>query len=346
MNNNDGYTNLCDWTFNRANYINKWVHFSFNIDIQTEGTVNFYIDGVIQTKLSKVGNWILVYPTTIEDFVLFNIPTLTTQGFIGYIDDFRIYNKLLTTDEISRLIGEVERLPLIHYKFQNNLTDTSGNTTLSLDNGTIEYNQDITKNAEYSLKQNTGILTITNNNIIAGLNKFNLGFWINIYQDTNSNQVIMYKASSFLFMYSQPNKLLLKLGTLGNHEWSFNLSNYLNKWTYISLSCDLSTSSVKLYINGLLQTPSTVGGYLSTLPSNTNDLSLFCNSNSGGGFVKAYVNDFRFYDKDLSAEEIRTIMYNNTNLLLWYKFEDDFNDTTNKTIITTNTAILSPSPEH
>ena len=67
--------------------------------------------------------------------------------------------------------------------------------------------------------------------------------------------------------------------------------------------------------------------------------------NSGKRTVFLFINDFRFYDKVLSAEEIRTIMYNDTNLLLWYKFEEDFNDTTNKTEITTNTAVLSASPE-
>ena len=89
---------------------------SFTIKTQTplltEGTVNFYINGVIQTKLSKVGNWssFKVYPTSIEDFGLFNISTtITTKGVRRYLDDFRIYSRLLTTDEISRFIGSTKK---------------------------------------------------------------------------------------------------------------------------------------------------------------------------------------------------------------------------------------------
>ena len=341
----------------------KWTHFAWVLEkgqnqvsgtyTQYEATWTVYINGVKNNTLSTAPNgaWFPV-EKDLDKFYLANGITGTSnpnrlkKGLVGNLDDFRIYNKALTSDDVSRLIGEVQRLPLIHYKFQNNLTDSSRTTTLTKISGNFAYKTNITKNAEYSLRQNTGIFSITPRGIVNNLTNFTISFWANIYEDTGGYQVFYFKPNQILFMYNGSNSISLKLSTETEHLWAFNLSSYLNNWTYITLSCDLTVSSVKLYINGLLQTPTTVGGYSTELIPRGTDLSIFSNAyDFNNGLFKAFINDFRFYDKDLSAEEISTIMYNNSNLLLWYKFEEDFNDTTNKTEITTNTAVLSASPE-
>jgi hypothetical protein len=86
--------------------IDTWVHFGLTYD-QSTGIVNMYVNGIIQTP-DVVSNDVdgTVGIMTTPTMRLYGSAPGTDSRFLGSIDDFRIYPRALSTNEMTALVNE------------------------------------------------------------------------------------------------------------------------------------------------------------------------------------------------------------------------------------------------
>jgi hypothetical protein len=100
--------------------INTWYHV---VATYNAGSTTLYVDGVFRGTLAGT--------LAQNGFMLGNQGTANNNTFPGYIDDLRIYNRLLTTTEISALYNQTPFAPVLpsasglihHYPFDGALTN-------------------------------------------------------------------------------------------------------------------------------------------------------------------------------------------------------------------------------
>lgn len=110
--------------------LNAWHHLVFRISTTN---VKIYVDGVQSTSNN------LAAPFQVKANVGIVLGGSTT-GLKGFLKDFRIYNKALSTTEISTLYSglDIDRSNLIgEWKLQTDYLDTSGNGTNATNQGTF-----------------------------------------------------------------------------------------------------------------------------------------------------------------------------------------------------------------
>lgn len=75
---------------------NTWTHFAITFDGDTIGV---YFNGTLMTRTDVVNQ--TIRKTTLYPFMFFNRMTANDRDFNGTLDDFRIYNRVLSSDEIN-----------------------------------------------------------------------------------------------------------------------------------------------------------------------------------------------------------------------------------------------------
>jgi hypothetical protein len=81
----------------------KWHHIAYVYNQAVQGTVSFYVDGILDTTTTNSLAWSWVADLEIEIAASSNDPFWT--GFSGFLDDFRIYNRMLSAAEIADVVG-------------------------------------------------------------------------------------------------------------------------------------------------------------------------------------------------------------------------------------------------
>jgi hypothetical protein len=82
----------------------KWHHVAYVYDQTTKGFISFYIDGVLDGTHNNSQSWYWVPEEMIE---LGKSHDTYWSAYGGFLDDFRIYNRVLTASEIAGLAGVV-----------------------------------------------------------------------------------------------------------------------------------------------------------------------------------------------------------------------------------------------
>lgn len=111
---------------------NVWTHFTATFTSSTTG-LNFYIDGVSAGTPTTHTDTTLT-PTSIS-IAGNNVTSGTASFFEGLLRDLRVYNRVLSSSEITRVArGELITNGLVgHWKLNGNALDSSGNGN----NGTV-----------------------------------------------------------------------------------------------------------------------------------------------------------------------------------------------------------------
>ena len=88
---------------------NTWYHYLVNVNIASSTTFDIYINGVSKGTITIASNLSNLYNTTTP----FTFATIGTQNNLpvssalkkGYLNDMRLYNRVLTADEITSIAG-------------------------------------------------------------------------------------------------------------------------------------------------------------------------------------------------------------------------------------------------
>ena len=314
---------------------NTWYHAVITVSGGT--VVTLYINGVSAASVSTASS--IYYNNIMLGGAGIGSAGASSTPFAGYIDDFRVYNRVLSTTEITALynltsiptlnaiisasnpryplyntVQPITSTPAIHYPFQKDLNDYAtiggANTTLV---GTIQYVPGVNGGRALYLNNNVSITGPTNYVYIAspGLvntNSYTFSCWVNFAAfGYSGNGVTVYNISSGnTAVGGSPQLQLSATGIIG---YSFagivgassGVQASLNTWYFCTL-VSLSGTTLQLYVNG---------NYTSSLTGATT-------SYTGGIFIggysitqsvpfQGYIDDFRIYNRVLTATEIAAL---------------------------------------
>jgi hypothetical protein len=288
-----------------SNISGTWIHTVCTVT--SNGDTEFWINGVLEdTNTSNGLNWGSSGGT-------FEISE--TGRFTGQIDDFRIYNRTLSEDEINALYqmrsprrqtNELDKGLVGHWTMDD--ADTSGGMLYDSSaygnhatlNGDIVTGVSGKVGGAYTLDESNDYLTITNSSELENPDSFTLSTWINPNTVSGDN-LVAGKDQSY--------KLYLSNGTLDLYDG--NASSFAirgnetistNNWTHIVYTYD--SSELVGYINGVQDT---ITSYTANFGTGGKiaigaDPSSVSNQLFGGE-----IDDVMIYNRALSESEINRI---------------------------------------
>ena len=235
-----------------------------------------------------------------------------------------VYETQTTVTQYPVLPADSTNL-VAHYKFDGDLIDSSGNGNhITSSTGTIDYHTNIKKIGQSSLIGANEYIEITSLNVLTGVwsGAFTISFWL--YPTTSDKEYLVGgwdNASSGglrggWYITARNGNLEWEGLTGGNFLTIIGTDNNIvaNAWNHISISNNGTTFNIIL--NGIVKTLTT-SNTLDTPHTNLGDRHIgigrakrwggsgYDYDNNGG-----YYDDFRIYDKVLSAYEI-DILANN-----------------------------------
>ena len=309
---------------------NTWYH--IGISVTRAGAMTYYFNGV-------QGNT-YTFPTFVSTGILFgNAGIIGNEPFAGFIDDFRIYNRALSANEVTALysVATVQVAPamtiasglITRLTFDNVTTDSQGVLPAPTATGTTVYSS--------SSKSGTASLDVTGNTIggtmTVGLTyslasgsfslPLSMGFWFNVITPITSvaTQTLVCIGNNAgtgtpAFQFTIP-------GAAGG---TFYTSCSIGNITYISRSISILTANIwyycfmtvtnsylQLYIDGVLISSTPTGaGVLTDSVGAGSITQVRVGAQTGTSLrtpFKGYIDDVRIYNRELSPQEITGLYY-------------------------------------
>ena len=204
---------------------------------------------------------------------------------------------------------------IAHYKFEDDLTDSSSNSLdLEDGDGTVTFNPDgVDGKAGYF---NGGSYAYTEDIDIAETDNFTISFWIKPYSTPWSvNNEIVYQIDmtqwdSVMSTGTTTSGGRFQIDYSGNDELRFNATGTLikidldaNEWqhfVFTKVSQASYNHTLLYYKNGQFL------GYETQANTYWELLKIGMNRN-GGGYLKGFIDDFRIYNKPLTEDEIEEL---------------------------------------
>ena len=256
------------------------------------------------------------------------------------LEDFRIYNRALTSEEIGILsLGNEKYFSnnttsmMAWYKFDGDFTDSSGNgKDLTGGTGTSFVDNSVVGIKSISFPKLTG-QRLSSTVDLSNNTSFSISLWI--YRDTIGQTEYIVSTA-----YIATNYRHLSIGYYSNNVFRFaffgetldtpvTYTNDVNIWVHWTCTYNSTDRAKKIYRNGIL-----VGS--GTSPSATNfGANSFILGDRNGNLSSGKLDDVRVYNRAISAQEV-TELYettkkdftanDTTDMLAWYKFDGDFTD--------------------
>ncbi len=309
---------------------NKWYHVAVVWDRESD-TVNAYVNGVqtlAPTSIVSVGS--------IPKSSSFKIGRGEKGYLRGFVDDVRVYSRVLSATEIKQLYsqGSAKVASTIsrpaqtglssglvgHWTFDgknmiSNVADSSGSGNNGMMSGFTSTSSAVTAG---KVGQGLGFdgvndyVSIADHSSLEGMSSLTISAWVKaVNTGTGADQDILNKGDIGLVPYA-----LRVSGSTGKMNFYVaNSSAYANPvpisnsiipfgiWTHFVGTYDGSTA--KLYLNGQLQT--TTGSLTGNVNTNSSILAIGRQGPSSARYVSGSLDDVRVYNRALSASEVQQL---------------------------------------
>jgi len=246
----------------------------------------------------------------------------------GNLDDVRIYNRILSADEIKALTKTGTGGLIAHYK----LDETSGTTAADSSiynndaamNGGLDANNNRVDGPMNTALEFDGVndkINLTNPNLVLGTApKFSVMAWIKP-NEINNSEVFNWGSGSGKSPSIQFNSNALRFGITGSRidAAMTDMGIAENKWSHVTITYDGTTG--RIYGNGILVESDTLN--LTEIDDGTIEIG------GGPSYFNGAIDDVKIYDRLLSVDEVLAL-YNagdpppvpNDNLLAHWEFEE------------------------
>jgi len=280
-------------------------------------TVTLYVNGShIGTTNSTSGTFTSGILVIGDSFI-----TAYNRPFAGYIDDFRLYNRALTSAEIAYLAGNAV-YPSIqtfnqaaYFPFDGSLTDSSGNGVTLTPTGTMQYVTGVTGTQALYLANEANVTagsTAANyvrNTSFVFPTAFTVSCWLlrtlesTIYASmvfiTNSGSSVLINSISINF-----NSSTIGAGFQGgNTTPTYTIKN--NNW--YSCIITYNNGTLGFYINGTL-----IGTASGTLAQN--GFMFSGQSTTDPRAFAGYIDDFRIFNTALTQSQVSALYYGSAHI--------------------------------
>lgn len=298
---------------------NKWIHVVFtSVTTDTDSFHTLYIDGIKRST-----NTTKTLYTVGQDII---IGYVGAWRWDGYIDDYRIYDYAMNPSEVEYLytttVSHKNQIFYVSYD-QSNVYEYHNGTEDVTATGSGTYIQDpgskIGSHSGQYPYGTTGTLVPTWTGLTTAT-ELTFSFWI--FPKILTNYHVIFNTTGFasgttgigfeLFKDGSGN-LQFMIYTKVSSSFRFryvsltNADTYLNKWTHVGCTYTSSSTTSKIFINGVEQTLTASGTWsFSGVPSG-DDLRIGnYNGNSQYEF-NGSVDDFRVFSRALPGGEIQAL---------------------------------------
>jgi|GEM_PF-2397384 len=303
----------------------QWVHLGVTVD-RTGGVGHIYVNGTDSTASSSVNTGF----NTIAALTIGRMGTSYALG--GNLDDFRLYNRVLTSADFKQLIYLCGN-PVGKWCFNSSTAnDAPDGLPVALSTTGVTYNTADSAEgaASLSLDGTSGYATAPSTNLGNG---FAVAAWVKVTSGTSTLETIAANSNSGLNtagwrLYATgstnatPGRLILETGngTSGIQVQTANNTLPYDTWAHIAVMIDRTSGQALIYVNGVDQTPAGTArtDFITTGPIQfgrmADNLNLF----------KGSIDDIRIYPRLLTDTEIRVLAVG--KLLAYWGFDSTGND--------------------
>lgn len=301
-----------------------------------------YVDGALvgTTTATITGSYTMYWRVGYDN--IYNYPggsTATSYHFTGSLDDPRIYNRTLSSQEVSALYTQyAPGLKVAQggnglvgwWKFDGNAKDASpyaDNGTVS--GATLTADRKNAANSAYSFNGTSSYIQMPYNSVTRPTSAITVSAWIyttnnastaeqRIVSTTETGGYALYLTGSsgnqciaqqICFIIYQSSSTIQKVQA--NKSLLAN-----NAWTHIVVTYDASTGILSLFLNGSLTTTNSVGAvplfYTYSNPLCIGAEASATNCSSSTAYYSGSIDDVRVYNRVLSASDI-TGLYGSYN---------------------------------
>ena len=301
----NGQEILANYTFSK----NTWYHVACT---RNGNTIHMYVNG----SLIKTQTCTITSISSLNMCIGCRSGNASGTNVVGSAsmkyNDIRIYDECISDDEVYRL----SRGLVLHYPMTGGFTDisqvSSYSDNLEYDVSGHNYNgstTDITYVADSSTYNISSSFNGTSSKITA-ISPTNMvrsvAFWLYAPKTNSTVAFVDYKSQlGFGFGSSGP----IVVSCVTDYPYVYpNTAISANTWCHIALIRNGDRSSITLYINGVIQSASSV---TTCWTHETDTLMIGCRSASNPRYMSCKIADFRMYSMQLTQDDI-TKLYNFT----------------------------------
>ena len=305
--------------------LNEWHHISICFTgLNSSKSCDIYIDkSFIKTSDNFDANTFSASQNDTKLYIGGYVGNERSMG--GYIDDFRIYDKALSASEVSQIYQATNPYPgyynhtadlVAWYKFDGDFKDSSGNGNdlTAINSPTLNKNSVRgTRSVKFDGKDNDDKLTLSNIQL-SDENTFT--WWFN-YDKASSDTYGMffiistshggttYSAHAEIGDDTQTSHIIVKTWK-GSSSYPITYNSLSqNTWNHAAWTINTVSGEWKLYVNG--NEVGTLTDTNNTILANIN-YTFYMGANSPDTqSLSGYIDDFRIYNKALSAEQVKQI---------------------------------------
>ncbi len=279
--------------------LNTWSHVVLVWDLTT---YRLYINGTQVDQGAKT-----IHPNTAGYNLEFG-HNASGYLFDGKIDNIRMYNRALSTYEITAMYNYAPAA-IAHWKFDDasgtSAQDASGNGNSGiLTSGPVwtggMYNGAVNFPAATS---RVAITDIPNSPL--DIYQLTMSAWTNRSAAPSSQSRIINKGDTYALYFQTPNTLICYTANLSPGSVSYTLPT-LNKWVHIA--CTISNNTKTLYVDGVNVAS---GSFTGTIPFNDNELTIGNYVSAGSTYwFNGSIDDVRIYNYPMTQIQIQKVMNN------------------------------------
>jgi hypothetical protein len=283
-----GYNN--DWITTETISTNTWANIVAVYRggaFETSANSDIYIDGNLATK-THTGGSTGSLNTTNSNYSIGNYDVLSLYYFDGSIDQVRLFNRAITPEEVTSLYNENSST----FKKVDIFNDAVAGY-YTLDSTDSFYTSQFITDQTFTIGGWFYRAT-------AGGSAGSETLWAQGYSPSVRCQVYGAAGASTgdrLYIY-------LHNGSTGV-SYNTNIDLPTAEWFHLMKTYDMSTGSVKVYLNGALKlTQSTITGNIYSASNSDPYFRIAKNSTNANGYINGRISQVRVYDSILTDEQV------------------------------------------
>jgi hypothetical protein len=307
-----------------APVLNTWSHVVTTYD-KVAGVARIHVNGVVQGQASVGTSLRTVANARLK---ISRNSSSANQAFHGDMADIRIYDRVVTADEIAALAAMTPQVPVepnpgpvSYYPFNGNANDLGSNGNAGVVSGTAAFTDGAYLTLNPLAANETGWMDAA-----PAINRdtsMSFAVWLRSTSFTGDRAVFYERradrsdacganaAGNFALEIHTGERFAFPASTIagGVCTWSRAFSQttvVANQWYHVSGTYDKSTGTKRIYVNGNLETTAAVGTQLRT---DANARLQVSRNNSISPFLGFHgdLDDLRFYDRALTASEVASL---------------------------------------
>jgi len=317
-----------DFGWPSVNATNSWIHVVLLYDVPNN-LISIYKNGVLLSSQNIGGS--LNTPLTVLQIGMGPdaSPSEANAQFDGKLDEFAIYDRVISTSEINQLFAgtctpDITSGLLLKYDFTGNANDQSGNSYNGTVNGaTLTTDRFGNVSSAYNFNGTSDFIDVADNTALRLNNTdFTISVWINETSRSSTQESIISKRSGaggngYILniegsVQPVPGLTNFHVSGGGDPRAFSNTIVPLSAWKHIALSYELSSQTLKTYIDGILD--STTTGIPS--PNSATNVAMKIGTDAAGNpyFFHGKIDDIKIYNRALTNCDIDSL-FNEMNSL-------------------------------